>query len=156
MRTLVQPVYGEHEVLPSEAAPLEQRLLVQQSVEAAEEPGNAPARPEIAGRRLVLRQRLHRDEDRPRIVRAPTVAARRVPDRSEPPVWLLALEDLVDPTLRLGKQRLVAEEVREWHHAVEPVGAALPALGVPADPSAIGDVGPELVQMTAQPVSLDA
>ena len=39
--------------------------------------------------------------------------------------------------------------------AVEPVGDALPALGLAAEPGAVLDVGPELVEVPAQAGRLD-
>ena len=79
-----------------------------------------------------------------------------VADGAEPAVGLLVIEDEVDRLLDLGLERGVVEQIGQGNEAVEPVRDALPALGLAAEPGAVLDVGPELVEVSAQAVGLDA
>jgi hypothetical protein len=50
---------------------------------------------------------------------------------------------------------MIVEQDGQRDQPVEPVRPALPALGVPADPLAPSDIGPEVGQVAGQPVGLD-
>jgi hypothetical protein len=63
---------------------------------------------------------------------------------------MLLLEDGIDEGLDPGLKRLIVEQVGEGNDSVEPVGNALPALGVATDPGTALDIGPELIEMPAE------
>src|SRR4051794_40650543 len=65
------------------------------------------------------------------------------------------IEDMVDVSLDPGLEPSIIEQERERDGAVEPVGGTLPALGLAADPGAVLDVGPELVEVAAQSLGLE-
>src|SRR5262249_22491728 len=60
-----------------------------------------------------------------------------------------------DRPSHLGLERGIIEHVSQRDESVEPVGDALPALGLTAEPGTIRDVRPELVEVTAQAAGLD-
>jgi hypothetical protein len=68
---------------------------------------------------------------------------------------MLESEDRVNPVLSFGFQFWVIEQVGERNDPIEPVRAALPTFGVPANPLAVGDIGPELIKMSAQAIGLN-
>ena len=76
--------------------------------------------------------------------------------RAKPAVGVLVGEDVLDPTPGLGQQAGVAEQHGQRQHAVQPVWSALPTLGFAAQPTALRDVRPELVQVAAQSSGLHA
>jgi hypothetical protein len=53
-------------------------------------------------------------------------------------------------------QGRIVQQPRQRDDPVEPVRRALPALGGAAEPLALADIGPELVEVAAQAVRLDA
>ena len=53
-----------------------------------------------------------------------------------------------------GFERPIVEQVGKRDDSVEPVGDALPALGIATYPGAVLDIGPELVEMPAEPGGL--
>ena len=71
-------------------------------------------------------------------------------------VIVLVGDDVIHVAHHFGLERCVVQEKGQRDQAVQPVGSALPALAVAAEPAAVADVGPELVQVPAQPVGLDA
>ncbi|GEM_PF-3207169 len=75
---------------------------------------------------------------------------------AEPAVVVLVREDVVEVARDFGFEGGVVEEEGEWEDAVEPIGGAFPALGVAAEPAAVFDVGPEVVEVSAEAVGLDA
>ena len=71
-------------------------------------------------------------------------------------VGALVFQRPVAPISRaLPIRRCVVEQEGQRHQAVQVVGAALPALAGAAQPAAVGpNVGPELVEVAAEPVGL--
>ena len=67
---------------------------------------------------------------------------------ADPSAFLLEGDDRVDVFLCARDLVLVLEQVCERDEAVEPIGHALPALGVTADPRAVANVAPDLVKVT--------
>ena len=150
---VVEPGDGQREVGAAHLTPAAERSLRQMGAQVL-----APAQQEghhalVVGRLGVLDQHLRGDHARPPVL---------VPARAEGAGVLLAERHLggehpFDPGARRGEQRLVAEHVRERHEAVEIVGAALPALAVPAQPAAVrADVGPHLRELPGDAVGLEA
>ena len=147
----MQPVDAQDEVGPAGAGPLIQRLVVEQRVELFQEPRHGGNDALVAGRFLPLRENLEDDESRP------DIALRRVPvDRPEPAVVALCLEDVVDPVPGPILELFVIEQDGQRQKTIEPVRAALPAVALAAVPGAVANVGPELIEVAAQPIRLDA
>ena len=107
----------------------------------------------VARRLVVLDERLVREQDRPQVVALHRGVERVRAVPAVRPRWCSTMW----PTCRARRSchRPVVEQERERDRAVEPVRRALPALGRPAEPLALGDVGPELVEVAGQPVGLD-
>ena len=143
----------DRQVRPAETPPVEEGLLFEPKPDALEGLGHRRHNPCIPSSSLVLGQRLEHDELRPRIVLAVALAA---PDRTEPPIGRLVSEDVVNPRLRLGFQKRVIQQIRQRHDAIKPIRSSLPSLGPTSNPGTIRDVRPELVQVAAQTVCLDA
>jgi hypothetical protein len=101
---------------------------------------------------MLLGQRLQHDEQRPRVVR---VAEARVVDRAEPAVRPLRGQDPVHPECCQPLEPGVVQQRGQRDEPVQPVRAALPALGVSADPLASGYVRPEVGEVAGQPIGLD-
>ena len=96
---------------------------------------------------LVLRQRFEHDHARPPVV---------IRARADHAVGRLVREGPVDILLRFCFQARVVEQVCERNEAVQEVGAALPGFAGAAQPAAVGaNIGPGLVQMSAEAVGLD-
>ena len=74
--------------------------------------------------------------------------------RAEPAVLVLVGEDVVYVAHDLLFETLIVEQEGEGDDAVEPVGGAFPALLLSAEPAAVFDVGPELVEVSAEAVGL--
>ena len=93
------------------------------------------------------------DEDaRPQVV----IAALVIGAGAEPAVLALALENAVHILLRAADEILVLQQIGQRDEAVQPVGHALPAVAIAADPLAVAYIGPDLVQISAQTVGLNA
>ena len=76
--------------------------------------------------------------------------------RAKPAVGMLMLEDVIDVAGDTLLQGLVAQQPGQGNDAVEPVRHPLPPLGLAANPGAVPDVGPELVEVAAETAHLDA
>jgi hypothetical protein len=155
-RALVEPVEGDQQLRPARPSPAVERPFAEQPGEAR---GVAPHRghaARIAPPLGVLREGLQDDQLRPRVALASRAFARGVADRAEPAVRVLVLEDVVDPAVRARPQLAVVQGGGERDHAIEPVGPALPALGIAPDPRAVAHVRPDLVQVPREAVRLHA
>ena len=107
----------------------------------------------VARRFVVLDEHLVRQQNGPEIVGL-GAGVERI--GGVPAVGPLVGDDLIDVSLDLGLEGLVVEDPGQRNDAVEPVGGPLPALGLAAEPLALADIGPELIEMTAQAVGLEA
>ncbi len=76
--------------------------------------------------------------------------------RSQPAVFLLMAENIVDPALRFADQQRIVEQIGQRQHPIQPVRPAFPAIRIPTEPLAVCDILPELIQMPAEPVRLNA
>ena len=74
---------------------------------------------------------------------------------ADPPVLLLAVHDGVHIPPGPGGQIFIPEKTGQRDKPVEPVGNALPALPVSADPRAVADIRPYPVQVSREPFGLD-
>ncbi len=152
-RPVVEPEEGDGEVGDAEAGPAIHGLPGNDRVDLAAAPEHRRDDPRVAGGFLILGQGLEQREERPDVV---GLVLLEVADGSEPSVGLLVIQDVVDRVFDLRLERWVVEEIGQGDESVEPVGDALPALGLAAEPGALLDVGPEFVEMPAQAVGLDA
>ncbi len=104
-----QSVEAAAQLGPAVARPIEEWLAIEQCREKVEEPQHGGNNTGVAGRFLILRQRLEDDEDRPRVVDdAPLVT--RIAHWAKPPIGALPLEDSIDPAPRFGNQLLIASK----------------------------------------------
>jgi len=96
---------------------------------------------------VVLREGLEHDHARPPVV---------VGVRADHAIGSLVVERPVDVLLRFNFEVGIVELVCERDEAVEEVGAALPGFAGAAEPAGVGaDVGPGLIEMTAEAVGLN-
>jgi len=151
-RLLVEPVEADDEVGGAEAGPTVERGRGDDGVDLPGAPEHRRHDTRVSGGLLILRQRLEEDEQRPDVVGL--VVRVVVTHRAHPAVGRLVVEDVVEIPFDLGLERVIVEQVGQGHGAVEPVGRALPALGLAADPGTVLDVGPELVQVPAESLGL--
>src|SRR3954465_7229207 len=100
----------------------------------------------VAGKFLVLRQRLQHDEARPPVI------IRRGADHA---VGGLVLERPIYVALRLRFQARTVEQPRQGNESIEKVGTAFPRLALAAQPAAVRPhIGPGFVEMAAETVGL--
>jgi hypothetical protein len=102
---------------------------------------------------VILREYLVRQQDGPHVV---PLGDRILGVRAVPAVRSLVGDDVADVAADTVFDRPVVEKPRERDCPVQPVGRSLPALRGAAEPLALPDVRPELVQVTGEAVSLDA
>jgi hypothetical protein len=145
----------------TKAAPVKERRLIQQRVQPPQEMRDGRNHTGIlspgVGRGIrVLRSRLEKDEYRPGVIGAVFIAALQITHRPQPAIILLVGQDMVHPAVHFGPKPGIPKEHGQGHDAIKPVRTALPALGMAADPAALGHVGPEFVQVAAQAISLSA
>ena len=72
-----------------------------------------------------------------------------------PAVCPLVIDDELEVPRDARLERRRIEQPRQRNRAVEPVGRALPAFGPAAEPLALRDVRPELVEVTGEAIGLD-
>ena len=101
---------------------------------------------------MVHDEHLHGERLRPQIGRLRVL----VHARPEPAILVLVADDVLQVSLDPGLQARVVQEPGQRDGTVEPVGHALPTFCVAAYPGALLDVGPELIQMAAEAVYLNA
>ena len=148
VRALVEPRGYEGFVLPAIASPgceRSRRHRPQLVVEVARE-CERDAR--IAGGFKPLHQDLAHDHARPPVI---------VGERPDHAAGLLVLQRPVDETFGLRLESRVVQQNGQGNQPVEEVWTAFPALALASEPAAVeAYVGPELVQMPAHTVGLDA
>ena len=128
-------------VVQPNPARLQQRIVVfQQPVERHGDP-------------LVLRAVIIHRKHLGNQQHGPCVVPRAVFVRAgaDPAVRPLGAQDGVDIPAGAGDHVRILQQIRERDKAVQPVGDALPALPIAADPRAALNVGPDFVQIAAQP-----
>ncbi len=108
----------------------------------------------VARRVVHLHQHLERQKHRPDIECGLLGLVDEGLARAQPPVFVLMRQDVVAMARDLCDQRIILQQVGQGDHAVQPIGRALPALLIAAEPAALADIGPELVQMAAQAAGL--
>ncbi|OQA43994.1 MAG: hypothetical protein BWY52_01718 [Chloroflexi bacterium ADurb.Bin325] len=157
-RPLIEPVDADQRLEPAELAPVEERRAVDHPVDAAQGPLQRDGRARVARGVGILHEHLERQQLRPQVVAGldGLSRARDHLSRPQPAVRGLVFDDVADVAAHLVLERRVVEEERQRHEAVQPVGRALPAFGVAAEPAAALDVGPEFVEVAADAVGLDA
>ncbi len=121
-------------------------------LQTAEETLHGGDHTRVARRFIPLRQRLEQHVHGPGIV---LVAIGCIMERTQPAILLLMLQDIVHPVPHLALQRFAIQQEGQRDQSIEPVRGALPALSTAPCPGALGDIGPELVQVPAQTLGLD-
>lgn len=104
----------------------------------------------IAGGFLPLCQRFEQDKQRPWVQRRIAGAGVRVFRRPQPAVFMLMGQNVIDPALRFCEQARVVQKHSQGDQAIQPVRPALPSFALPANPEAVGNRRPELIQMPGQ------
>ena len=131
---------------------MRQRVAVYAAVQHGQRALHAAGDAAVRGGVVVADQRLEGERLRPEVGRLRAV----LHARAEPAVGLLMLDDVIEVTGDALLQGPVAQQPGQRNDAVEPVRHPLPALGRAADPGAVPDVGPELVEVAAEAARLDA
>ena len=156
----VEPVDGDQRLEPAELSPVEERpavdVAVDQAQAALDRVHDALTDALGVGDIVHLHQHLEGQEQGPDIECGLLGFVDEGLARAQPAVLFLVLQDVVDVARDLLDEHFVIQQVGQWDHAVQPVGGALPAFLLAAEPAALLDVGPELVQMAAQTVGLQA
>ena len=102
----------------------------------------------VAGGLLELREGLEHDVIRPPVC---------VLGRTDPAFRLLVIERPIHPLVDFRDQHRISGEVGERNQAVQEIRASLPTFASAAQPAAVfAQVGPEFVDVSAEPAGLDA
>ena len=149
---LVEPPDRDQELEPPVLAPVRQRVAVDVAVQHGERSLDATGDAIVRGGVVVSHQRLEGERLRPEVGRPRAY----LHPRAEPAVGMLMLEDVIDVAGDTLLQGLVAQQPGQGNDAIEPVRHPFPPLGRTADPGAVPDVGPELVEVAAEAARLDA
>ena len=152
-RALVDVEHRHESLVPSELAPPIERRSIETVQQRTKAPLNRRENARVAGRVVVLREHLVREQDRPEVV---ALRHRVFGIRTVPAVSALVSHDEIDVTRDPRLQRLVVDEPRQRNDTVEPVRRAFPSFGGSAEPLALTHVRPEFVEMPAQAVRLNS
>jgi hypothetical protein len=71
-----------------------------------------------------------------------------------PAIGVLMRQYVINPALRFGLELFIIQQKHPWDQAVEPIGAALPALAIATDPARLFNTGPELIQVSGETIGL--
>ena len=149
---LIQPVDGDEALEPPGGGPVKQGVDLDVGMEVAQGPVHGLLHPGVLGALLVDHQHLAQEEQRPHVV----VGALLQGAGANPAVLLLLGQNGVDVALGPGLQVLVLQQPGQGDEPIQPIGDALPAVLIAANPAAVAYVGPDFIQVAAQAVCLNA
>ena len=145
-----------HAFIPAELAPLGKgnasalQLLIE-ALHRAVQPVKCACVARVACKFAVECQHLADEEECPNIIaRALLVLA-----GANPAVRLLPLENGIDILVGTRNQVRIVQQVGKRNEPVQPVGHALPALAVAADPGAVAHIRPNFVEVAGETGCLD-
>ena len=142
---LVQPENGDEALEPAGGRPVEQGVVLHVDVEIFQRPVNGLLDALVLGAVVIDHQHLADQEQGPHVIAVPLLLGAG----AQPAILLLLGQDGVDIPLGPGLHVLVLQQPCQGDEAVQPIGDPLPSLLFPADPSAVPDIGPNLVQVAA-------
>lgn len=148
---LVQPENGDEALEPAGGRPVEQGVVLHVDVEVLQRPVDGLLDALVLGAVVIDHQHLADQEQGPHVIAVPLLLGAG----AQPTILLLLGQDGVDIPLGPGLHVLVLQQPCQGDEAVQPIGDPLPSLLFPADPSAVPDIGPDLVQVAAQARRLD-